>query len=256
MSLDPKIFTGKFSVGSDNFQQKCSEILANFKNSDDVLRAARNTLKKITFDGRSCVVKAFRKPSFPQNYSYGLVSDSKAKKSYNNAHKLIKKGFITPAPIGYFESRKAGKLTFSYYICEYAEETETLRSIYKQSNTLSKPLIENFTTFCIELHNQGVLHRDFNPLNILVKDTDAIPSFSLVDINRITWYQNLTLARSMHSLSRLGFPTEISHAIIDEYAKQKGVSNNQCLDLFTQAELKTKRYFDNKKRLRRIFPKK
>jgi len=147
MSSDQQIFTGKFCADAADFQQQCSEILEKFQDSSDVLRASRNTLKNVVFGGKTCVVKAFKKPSFPQNYSYGLFSDSKAKKSYNNAHTLIEKGFSTPAPIGYFEHREAGKLTVSYYICEYAESTETLKAIFDEENQFSESLIEQFAKF-------------------------------------------------------------------------------------------------------------
>ena len=231
-------------------------VIEAFNNSTEILRASRNTLKVISFEGVACVVKAFKKPSFPQNYTYGLFSDSKAKKSYNNAKTILEKGFSTPKPIGYFEKRNAGKLIESYYLCEYAREAVTLQEIYTSSKTLPEQFIEKFATFCAELHVQGVLHRDFNLLNILVTDADRNPSFALVDINRITWYNSLTLKQAMRSMSRIRFKPHLEERFLTKYAKYRDLDPTLCQALLKREKLKTKRYFQNKKNLRKIFPKK
>lgn len=249
-------FTGEFSAKEYEFESTCAEVLHLFEKSEDILRAKRNTLKVINLHGKSCVVKTFKIPKFPQNYSYGLAAKSKAKKSYNNAHRLIELGFQTPAPIGYFENRTGGKLTISYYLCAYAEGIETLDQIWRKDETLEPQLLKSFTKYCVDIHNKGILHRDFNPTNILVSKTAGDYQFSLVDINRITWYEKLTLPKAMASLSRFPFSREVTEQMIKEYAKCAGVEVAQCKKFLEISVRKTERYFRNKRRLRKIFPKK
>lgn len=256
MSITNLIKTGEFSSNNDQFPDHCDAILEGFKLSDDIVQAGRNTLKKVPFKGNVCVVKSFRIPSFPQNYSYGLFFKSKAKKSYDNAVTLLKLGFFTPVPVGFFESRNRGKLKSSYYVCEYAQGTQTLFELWHNNTPPNTGLIQEFTQFCVQLHSQGVLHRDFNPKNVLVSQENGVFKFSLVDINRISWCKSVSLDNAMKSLSRLRLPAKIRTTILETYASLTGADLDRCQTLFEKAELKTHRYFQNKARLRKIFPKK
>lgn len=256
MSINSSSPTGEFSSNKGNLSLQCESIIKKFTESDEIVQTGRNTLKKVTFEGCICVVKAFFIPRFPQNFSYGILSTSKAKKSYDNAKKLLKLGFQTPEPIGYFEYRSGGKLRASYYICKYATKTQTLNSFLNDDTQPSKELIQQFAKFCHCLHINGILHRDFNPKNILVSQTDRIRKFDLVDINRITWSKALSLKQSMASLSRLPFSESTRNLMLEHYASIAGERLEQCRSLLKKSEWKNQRYFRNKKRLRKLFPKK
>ena len=256
MSSPSQTLSGEYISNNDNIEQRCETLLNLFEASDQIVQAGRNTLKRINFEGSDCVVKAFRIPKFPQNYSYGILSKSKAKKSYDNAKKLISLGFSSPTPIAYFEYRSAGKLKASYYICEFAANTQTLHALLQKNPNLEPEFIKEFATFCRNLHHAGILHRDFNPKNILISEDHGDKSFSLVDINRITWSNALSLEKSMASLSRLSLNEPTTKLLIEQYAKLAQVDSTQCQDLLNKAEQKTQRYFKNKKRFRKIFPKK
>ena len=150
MSSTSPALSGEFSTSNNSFSQQCETITTLFQESDEVVQAGRNTLKKVTFEGTICVVKAFFIPRFPQDYSYGTFSKSKAKKSYENARKLIHLGFSTPEPIGYFEYRSACKLRASYYICKYAANTQTMHQILDSHSPPSSELIKQFASWLKE----------------------------------------------------------------------------------------------------------
>lgn len=246
---------GEFSSSNNSLQDQCVTVIKRFNESQDIIQAGRNTLKKITLNGVICVVKAYRIPKFPQNYSYGILAKSKARKSYDNAKRLLELGFSTPKPIGYFEYRSSAKLTNSYYICEYQAETQTLHSLLTEHSSLSPKLIKLFADYCYRLHQNGILHRDFNPKNILISLHSKANDFSLVDINRITWSKPLSLKESMASLSRLPFDENTTNLLLENYSQLVKADLTQCKTLLRKAEQKTQRYFRNKKRFRKIFPK-
>ncbi len=248
--------SGEFLHHEGGISSQCEKVLDLFKESDEVVQTGRNVLKKVEFEGRECVVKAFRVPSFPQNYIYGMFAKSKAEKSYTHAQKLLDLGFQTPAPVGYFEYCSEGKLEASYYVCAYAEGVRTLFDIYHERKNLERGLMQNFMAYSQALHAKGVLHRDFNLKNILVSAVEGGHEFSLVDINRITWYDELPLEKAMESLSRLPFEAELRASMLAHYAELADVDVSRCETLLSQSVVKTQRYFRNKRRLRKIFPKK
>ena len=255
MSTSHLKHSGIFTTKPENFTTYCDEVLRLYMDSEEIIQAGRNTLKTIVIEGTTCVIKAFRIPNFPQDYGYGIFAKSKAHKSYDNASKLIELGFLSPKPIGYFDYRSKGKLINSYYLCEYEENTKTLDQLLKENPALDKNLIHQFTEFSYKLHQNGVLHRDFNPKNILISTVRDEYTFSLVDINRITWFKKLSLQQSMHSLSRLPFNDKVNDALVEHYAHLAKVELDQCHTLLNQSKAKTQRYFRNKKRFRKIFPK-
>lgn len=258
MSLPTLNLKGEFLPDKNDKHDKASlssqseAILELFSQSNDIIQEGRNILKKVIFNGRPCVVKSFRIPTFPQNYSYGLVDKSKAEKSYENAQQLLELGFSTPKPIGFFEFHSKGKLKASYYICEYAEGMKTMHDLEENNNGLDDTLIKSFASFCYRLHSQGILHRDFNSKNILISQNNEQFDFALVDINRITWYKKLSLKKSMESLSRLPY----SDLVLETYVELAGADIDHCTNLLKKSVQKSQRYFRNKKRLRQLFPKK
>jgi len=255
MSASSLNLSESFTKTKKNSTELCEKILRLFDGSKDVIQAGRNTLKLITLDNDQCVIKAFRVPTFPQNYSYGLISKSKAEKSFRNATKLINLGFLSPKPIGYFEYRSQGKMLNSYYLCKFEEGSQTLADMLDADPTLDDDLIQQFAEYSFNLHDKGVLHRDFNPNNILISQVDSKYSFSLVDINRITWFKKLSLQQSMQSLARLPLDDEVIDKLLHHYASKAQVNLDQCHSLLNQSRVKTQRYFRNKKRFRKIFPK-
>ena len=80
--------------------------------------------------------------------------------------------------------------------------------------------------------------------------------FSLVDINRISWYQHLPLSKAMASMSRLICSERVREQIMEDYAHFANIDLNQATELLKKHRIKTERYFRNKHLLRKVFPKK
>lgn len=74
-----------------------------FKQNSNTIHKARNELKVIEYKNIQTVVKAFKIPNIINQVVYAYFRDSKAKKSYENAVKLINLNINTPTPIGYIE---------------------------------------------------------------------------------------------------------------------------------------------------------
>lgn len=77
-----------------------------FSQNANTIHKARNELKVIEYEGLNLVVKSFKVPNLLNRYVYTHFKPSKAKKSYDNAVKLLTLGINTPTPIGYIEFLK------------------------------------------------------------------------------------------------------------------------------------------------------
>lgn len=169
-----------------------------------VYKGRRNTLFYIppggtTADGTTnplpfpVNVKAFRVPPFPNGYVYRTLRESKAERSYRNAHRLLDMGFLTPEPIGFSEIhtglRITGntgiwpKMTHSFYFCQQLPYPN-LRD-WEQRPDVEK-LIVALGEEIARIHKAGIWFHDFSPGNILVNEnTPGNYEFYYVDLNRM-----------------------------------------------------------------------
>lgn len=98
-----------------------------FQENSNTIHKARNELKVIEYEGIQTVVKAFKIPNKINQIVYAYFRDSKAKKSYQNAMKLIDLGINTPTPIGYIEFYKMGLFKESFYVSQKVDYAFTIR---------------------------------------------------------------------------------------------------------------------------------
>lgn len=100
---------------------------------------------------------------------------------------LLEKGFETPVPIAYVEERKFGLIAHSYFI---SKQSPYRRNFYEFGNAdvnYCRDVIISFARYTANLHQAGILHRDYSPGNILFDYIDGEYHFTLVDINRMTF---------------------------------------------------------------------
>ncbi len=134
-------------------------------------------------DGTAVNIKAFHCPRFPNNYVYTTLRDGKAKRSFENANRLLSLGFGTPRPYGYGEVRSGLRMTRSYYFCEQLD-AENVRDWERFDDC--EEMLAALGEEMVRLHRAGVWHKDFSPGNILFK---RLPGgryrFYYIDLNRM-----------------------------------------------------------------------
>ena len=153
----------------------------------------RNRIYRATIGGIDLTVKEFRVPSLINRWAYAHLRHGKARRSFDNAMQLARLGIETPEPIAYIEERNNGLLRRSYYICRYWEG-QTVRN-WETTVADSGAMLDALARFTLNLHRNGVMHRDFSPGNIIYRIEDGNYRFALVDINRMDF--------GVHATSRL-----------------------------------------------------
>lgn len=180
------------------------------------LHMDRNEVKKVQIDGTSFVIKYYKRMTWANRIIYRFFRKSKARRAYENALYLLKKGIATPIPVAYINCYKGIFLTRSYFISVHVEAM-TLSEVIDNSISENRNLIEDFAKFTYRLHALGIFHQDYHLKNILYKFESSKNQFYLIDINRMRFRKN-TQRRAIKNMARIHLPFEKQSFFSKEYA--------------------------------------
>lgn len=190
-----------------------------------VLHDGRNKIRhfkkycKTTF-----VVKKFIRINFFNRLMYSFFRKSKAERSYENACKLIMKGVLTPEPIAYIERRKWLLLFDQYYICKYSSWNSMSEIFSNDPVEETKFIVDKCVNFIADMHKKGILHFDLNPANILYNiGDDGIVSFSLIDLNRMSFLKRPSIGLLLKNLTRMTENDHMYGYIVYKYIYSMGL---------------------------------
>ncbi len=226
-------------------------IVKDFDNHGEVFgQQSRNTIRLVELGDSSLNIKSFRSPSFLKKIYYGYIGKSKAKRSYNYANYLKSIGIGTPEPIAFFEEKNFFGLDKSYYISKHLDVDLTYRELVEYPNWENhENILRAFTRFTHLLHENNVLFKDHSPGNTLISKVNDIYTFSLVDLNRMS-FKRLSLEERIKNFSRLTPKQEMVAVMSDEYSKITKVSYDVVYNLMWYYTTDFQRKFFRKKILK------
>ena len=195
-----------YLIQKDVDQAFVFELIKNFNESGRLFDdRKRNKIKIFEKDGQSVNVKSFKVPNFINKLVYRYFRDSKAKRSYLFANKLIEYGIGTPKPLAYLEYATFFGLLDSYYISEHLAADLTFRELVEIPDYPEHAIIlQQFMHFCFELHEKGIEFLDHSPGNtLIIKTGPGQYRFYLVDLNRMQFHTHMPFEMRMKNLSRL-----------------------------------------------------
>ena len=189
---------------------------------EEEIYPGRNRVTRIEYNGKAYAVKYFSR-SLKNRLVYAIFK-SKARRSYLYAKTLKRLGISTPEPIGYAERRGfLNTLQDSLYICAY-EDAMPLKEYLERGEKTWK----EFGDFVAELHEKGVIHKDLNNANVRVQEKeDGRPVFSLIDLNRMKFYDDsdrVTGDTAYKNLVRFSYLTPEFEAFALEYVKARNLA--------------------------------
>lgn len=200
----------------------------------------RNLIKSFTTpDGTILVVKRYHKPKGINKfvYSWGLRKP-KGERAYAYANILKAHGVETPEPVAYMEHREHSFLLDSYLItlqCPYPHRMYELGDAPKE---VYEPMAKALASFSAHMHDEGILHLDFSPGNILWdKDESGKYHFSLVDINRMR-FGKISMEAGCKSFARLWGPKAFIELLVREYADKRGFDKDKAIKITLKARRK------------------
>lgn len=193
-------------------------------NKDGTLRHARNAIWAVP-DPRDSGLKqlTIKQPikMYPHKAFLDRFKPSKAKRSWNGAMELMRRGVATAQPVAYFEKMGDTTLKQNFYLCEFVKADANIGQIFSAYARgeydfldLNPELVyTQLAQYCHTMHSRGVHFRDLSGGNILVNiHAKKQLSFSLIDTARIHAYNhsidfNLRIAdltRACHKLNWAG----------------------------------------------------
>ncbi|AXX92899.1 hypothetical protein CPU12_04000 [Malaciobacter molluscorum LMG 25693] len=240
----------KLNSNYNNIKEFLINIKEFFEENSNTIHKARNELKVIEYKGIKTVVKAFKVPNIINQIAYAYFRDSKAKKSYENAVKLIELGINTPKPIGYIEFYHNFLFKKSFFISEKYNYEYTIREPLRHLDFKNREeIIKGFVKFTYNLHLNGVYHKDYSAGNILVSSKNNKYEFSVVDINRMQ-FKTIDLYTGLDNFAKLWLDENSLLLIAKEYAKLANVDENKAIDILKECDKKLKWFVEFKRKIR------
>ena len=230
------------------FENDLKTVKEHFAASNESIHKARNELRIVPLHGVKTVIKAFKIPHLLNRFVYAHLRDSKAKKSYENAVRLLELGVPTPQPIGYIEFLEGGLLSQSYFLSKFEPYDFTIREVLRHKVDNAETILKAFTAFTYELHQKGVWHEDYSPGNILIRKEEGY-TFMLVDINRMQ-FRPISALEGLKNFSKLWARPEDRVLMGKEYARLSGMDEPLALKAIDTFARKTEAAVTFKKKLK------
>ncbi len=195
-------------------------IKLNFSTQGEVLQTGRNEVRKIVFDSQPIVIKSYKTPNILQSFVYGFIRKSKAQRSYIYSQRLTKLGISNPRAICYIEYTAMGCIRESYYLSEGFQYDYNLREFFASKPAPEKvsSVVKEIAKFTYLQHQNGVLHLDYNPTNILMRPVADGHQLAMIDFNRMA-FKNPSMSQRAKSLIHLSTDQLILAELATEYAK-------------------------------------
>ncbi len=212
-------FTLKIHPTFASSEKDIASFLEDFEHSGEYLtKGDRNVIKKGVINGVTITVKKFKTPNFFQGIVYKYLRQSKAKRSFEYAIKLIESGIKTPFPIAFAERFNRG-LKESFYVSEFVDYDLDFRVL---NHTPLYPnrdeILTQFASFTFKLHQNNINFLDHSPGNTLIKILENNTyDFYLIDLNRMR-FEHMSLKKRMHNFRRMWLSKKMVRIMATQYA--------------------------------------
>lgn len=216
-----------------------------FEKEGRVIYSGRNLIKVMEVDGIEINVKRYGIPAFANRVVYSFFRTPKGRRAFEYPHMLLQKGFETPVPIAYVEERRYGLINYSYFI---SMQSPYQRSFYEFGNADvedCKDVVVAFARYTAELHQAGIMHRDYSPGNILFDKIGDNYHFALVDINRMT-FGVISVEMGCANFARLWGQIAFFELLAKEYARARHADEACCVKRVLECRRKFWTYFAKK----------
>ena len=204
---------------SDSFAERLMPVAIDRLTEKKVLRDKRNRVWNVQVDpanNNQLTIKLNRAKGM-KRISYRFLP-SKARRHWNNATEMLRRGVNTPKPIAFFERTTTPGVANNYYIAEFVPDAFSCRDVFTafaQGATTYRGIdktdwLKEISQFVAGMHSQRVFHRDLSSGNLMMTQTDERIAFYLIDIGRAVVDLPPNTANRMRDVNRICFKLDWS----------------------------------------------
>jgi len=144
---------------------------------------------------------------YPHKQFFDRFKPSKAKRSWNGAVELLRRGIATAQPVAFFEKEHDNSLKQNFYICDYVQADASVGEMFvhfaqghqdfllaaKNIRVTATQVYQQLAQYLHRMHQSGTFFRDLSGGNVLVQiDHQQQLHFSLIDTARARFYNHAT----------------------------------------------------------------
>lgn len=189
----------------------------------ETLHSGRNTVKAFTVNGSRLVVKRYKRPNIAQRVVYTLFRKTKARRAYEYAAELRRRGITTPREVAYIEQGDGGWFATGYFISSCCPDPPAFGPLVRDAE-FDRKLADALASFIVEMHSKGVLHGDMNLGNFLYRrDGGGDYLFTVIDTNRSKFTDRWpTRQECIDNLKKITHRRDVLEHIVRRYAGIRG----------------------------------
>ncbi|WP_303006733.1 lipopolysaccharide kinase InaA family protein [Bacteroides congonensis] len=229
----------------DHLRGFIESIPNSFETEGRIIYSGRNLIKVLEVNGVEINVKRYGIPAFVNRVVYSFFRIPKGRRAFEYPQMLLQKGFETPVPIAYIEQRRCGLIDYSYFV---SMQSPYQRNFYEFGNAdieHCKDVVIAFARYTAELHQAGIMHRDYSPGNILFDKINGEYHFMLVDINRMS-FGEISVEMGCANFARLWGQKAFFRLLAKEYAQARHADEAYCVERVLSCRKKFWTYFAKK----------
>ncbi len=237
---------------SPDLNESITHFIHNFDTQGShFIKPGRNSIKSLEILGLTVNVKSFKVPHLLNQFAYKFFRKSKARRSFENATYLLKKGIGTPRPLAYFEYFSSWGLQKSFYVSEHLNCDLTFRELITNPDYPEREkILIAATDFTFKLHENNILFKDHSPGNTLIKKDGNDYRFFLVDLNRMN-FKSLSFKERIKNFSRLTPKREMVEIMSKRYAELINRDEVEVLNLMWKYTKKFQGKYHRKRKLKK-----
>ncbi len=215
-----------------------THIEEHFNREGKEIHRDRNVLRTLKVDGLTLCVKRYAPLSLKNRLAVKLYKTSKGKRAYFTPLSLRERGFDSPEPIAFVKYPKGWTHTTTYFVCLHSNYRFSLSGIMDFPEEERREVTRSFARFAARLHEDGFLHRDFSPDNILFDTVNDRYRFTLIDTNSMRIGRPVSIEKGCANFALLTGDDEFFQLLAQEYALARKADAGVCLQLIQKARAK------------------
>ena len=185
-----------------------------------VIYRQRNEVRRMEYQGKTFIVKCYKKVNPIQQVVYTFFRKTKAERAFLYAQKFRERGIETPHEIAFIETSAYGLFNVGYFIseeCSWRSSALDLREVEVFDRRLGRAVMEHI----VLMHSRGILHGDLNLTNFLYQQRkDNGYDFKMIDTNRSHFINGMPSdEQCLKNLVRITHRRDLYEFLIGQYAE-------------------------------------